>query len=292
MLLALIILEFVKLLINHLGLQTSTTPFEGGNSLYSIITNLALIHSLGVHDGPTWNYPSWSISVEFYTYIIFGVVCISFKKHFLNISAVVAILCALVIINHPDAGMRSTYSYGILRCMYGFFTGVLVYRLFLASAHLRNNLRNAGIIEICALTFALFFIVISHESSTDVFAPVVFGAIVYLFAFESGIISKALNKRAFNLLGTYSYSIYMSHAVILVFVNWLITLVEKLGADIQISMLIDGHQKELLYFENQYVTDLLVVAYLVVVVFTSSLTYKYIEDPGRRYFYSWANKYK
>jgi peptidoglycan/LPS O-acetylase OafA/YrhL len=38
----------------------------------AIWTNVLLIHSLGIHDKLTWNGASWSISTEFYTYLIFA----------------------------------------------------------------------------------------------------------------------------------------------------------------------------------------------------------------------------
>src|SRR5882724_8788344 len=40
--------------------------FSGPNSVEAIISNVLLIQGLHVHDGLTWNMPSWSISVEFY----------------------------------------------------------------------------------------------------------------------------------------------------------------------------------------------------------------------------------
>ena len=51
----------------------SLAPFEPPTrSADTIIANLLLIHSLNVFDFPTWNWPSWSISTEFYTYIVYA----------------------------------------------------------------------------------------------------------------------------------------------------------------------------------------------------------------------------
>jgi len=41
------------------------------NTLYSVVTNLLFLHSFGLHDTVTWNTPSWSISAEFLTNVIF-----------------------------------------------------------------------------------------------------------------------------------------------------------------------------------------------------------------------------
>ena len=34
------------------------------------------LQSLDLHDRLTWNLPAWSISTEFWTYLIFGLICI------------------------------------------------------------------------------------------------------------------------------------------------------------------------------------------------------------------------
>ena len=44
--------------------------FETSN-LSSFISNLFLVHSMGVHAHLSWNYPSWSISTEFFAYIAY-----------------------------------------------------------------------------------------------------------------------------------------------------------------------------------------------------------------------------
>lgn len=46
------------------------------NNLYSFVANVFLLHALGVLDYLSWNGPSWSISAEFYTYLIFGAVLV------------------------------------------------------------------------------------------------------------------------------------------------------------------------------------------------------------------------
>src|SRR5882672_6114316 len=46
-----------------------STPQEAPDT---ILANLLLIHSLHLYDFLTWNGQSWSISTEFYTYVLFA----------------------------------------------------------------------------------------------------------------------------------------------------------------------------------------------------------------------------
>ena len=46
----------------------------------TIAANLLLVQSLHVFDFMTWNIPAWSISTEFYTYILFAACLIALRK--------------------------------------------------------------------------------------------------------------------------------------------------------------------------------------------------------------------
>ena len=46
--------------------------FSGINSPFAAVTNALLLQSLNIHDTLTWNGPSWSISTELWTYVIFA----------------------------------------------------------------------------------------------------------------------------------------------------------------------------------------------------------------------------
>ena len=68
----------------YTGLKAALFAYGFGNEQdfshnhgFSFITNVLLVHSLGLHEELTWNTPSWSISVEFYTYLVFYVLTIS-----------------------------------------------------------------------------------------------------------------------------------------------------------------------------------------------------------------------
>ena len=47
-------------------------PFDDEHSVFAIFTNLTMTHAFGLHPKLTWNHPSWTIAVEFWTYLFFG----------------------------------------------------------------------------------------------------------------------------------------------------------------------------------------------------------------------------
>src|SRR5207253_1794489 len=65
-----------------------STPQDAPNT---ILANLLLIQGLHVYDFLTWNFPSWSISTEFYAYVIFAACLIVLGKH-----ARIALLLAMI----------------------------------------------------------------------------------------------------------------------------------------------------------------------------------------------------
>jgi peptidoglycan/LPS O-acetylase OafA/YrhL len=251
MLAALIGLELVHL-------ATAPSAFTGGRSPFAILTNLLLIQSLGIHDGDTWNGPAWSISVEFYTYLIFAGVCLLARGRLrIVLSAVAALGGAFVLARFSRYGMRETFDWGIARCVYGFFTGVLSYEAW------RHGLRLRGTLwEIAAVGLAILFLTFApgHRALEYLSVPV-FACVVLAFAGEGGALSRLLVTRPVAALGRWSYSIYMTHTLILALV---FSAVPALPSGLY--------------------GDLALLAILAVTVAFSALTWRLIERPGQRFF--------
>src|ERR1700682_1554172 len=111
----------------------------------AITTNLLLIHSFGIHKIFTWNVPSWSISAEWWAYMLFPalVIFINRKKGlaigFLTLFVVAAYLAIMfwiprVNIFDPSAPPRRnldvTFDYGYLRGLAGFISGMLLHKIY------------------------------------------------------------------------------------------------------------------------------------------------------------------
>src|SRR5690606_1003601 len=76
-------LELAKLLASQkAGFTFNHPPFSAENAPSQILPNLLLLHSWTPYtDSLSFNYPSWSISIEFYMYIALFVSVILFRNH-------------------------------------------------------------------------------------------------------------------------------------------------------------------------------------------------------------------
>jgi len=279
--------EFLKLLLVNIGSWNyDTIPFTEEYSVTSLVSNLFLLHSLGIHDTLTWNFPSWSISVEFYTYLVFAVV-IGFThrfKHFLNIQFFLLITISLWILFVNTKNLNyATYELGIFRCIAGFFLGSISYQLFLINKN--RIIPYATILEVSLIIGVYFFIVYLGDNKLSTFAPLLFCLTVLIFSFEQGKVSNLLKIKVIQNLGKWSYSIYMIHALLILIISRSINVLERLSdKKITIEYVTSDKTRELIYIINPYFMDILTVLFLLVLVLISSLTYKYIEIKGNTLF--------
>lgn len=172
------------------------------HSALAIVTNLLMVHAWGVHGALTWNDPSWSISVEWFLYLLFAALALvsAGRARLLTYAGLVA-AGILTLFFFAPSGMGSTFDFGIARGLAGFFMGALI-----ARAPLRPFGTGA---ELAAVLGVVTFVA---SGVAPYVASFVFGAAVYVFAGSQGLVGRALLWRPFVLLGALSYSIYMIHA--------------------------------------------------------------------------------
>ena len=97
------------------------------NNLESLIGNLFLFQTF--FDYNSFNTPSWSISAEYYTYILFAVVLIFFPKRLLLI--ILFLVCIVFFRIYSDVGFGINYTFhSFLDCVYCFFIGLLSCKLY------------------------------------------------------------------------------------------------------------------------------------------------------------------
>lgn len=174
------------------------------HSGFAVITNLLMVHSWSLHQDLTWNSPSWSISVEWALYLLFGIFALMLSeraKPYVYAGLVLASIGTLFFF--APAGMGSTFDYGIARGLAGFFMGCLV---------ARAPLRPFGTIaEVMAVLGVVVFV---GSGVAPYVATFVFGAAVYVFAGSTGVLKRGLEWRPLVWLGDRSYAIYMVHAAV------------------------------------------------------------------------------
>jgi peptidoglycan/LPS O-acetylase OafA/YrhL len=252
---------------------------------YAIITNLLLIHSLGLHDSLTWNFPSWSISTEYYAYLFFALAITIFRRGFFVLMLAVVVLGPVLVAAFSPDNMATSYDYGFIRCLYGFGVGSLfwwIYKNYLhdKKASALEEKYKWTAIEAITVINAVMFVHVAGISVISVIAPLVFCMVIYAFIYEAGYISRLLLSKNFVIIGTLSYSIYMIHAFILVVETRLFAAVQR-NFGIDMFRNIDG----ISYLGgNAFASAVVYVATMALIIGCAFLTYRGIEAPGRDLF--------
>lgn len=251
----------------------STDPLEQ-NSLFTFVSNLLLINSLNINESLSWNCPAWSISVEFFTYIFFFFFAFFSKAIGSSLKYLcVCILAYTLLYKLTGSSLLSTHEFGYLRCVGGFFLGAWIFKT--SKGHKLNiSYIIHGALEILLVTISLYLVYLSQAGKVFQLITIIsFGLTIYLFSIQSsGVLSKALSVKPMIYLGTLSYSIYMIHAIIFALAGHIYKYILKLPTFISD----DGN-----VILNVWYADIINVVLLIIVIFISHFTFKYIESPFR-----------
>lgn len=99
------------------------------NTVWAFLANLGLVHALGLFPDVTWNGPSWSISVEFYTYLVFSILMVTARSQasFALLLGALPIIALGILVTRPEGHFLSVETdYGFFRCVLAFGLGVAV----------------------------------------------------------------------------------------------------------------------------------------------------------------------
>ncbi len=285
--------EFAKLLAATLiGHAFSSPPFaaSGTDIPGAIPTNLLLIHSLGLHDRETWNFPSWSLSVEFATYGVFAALCLlpPVPRRLLTVGAIAA--CAAILALVAPYGMRSTFDYGFVRCLGGFLVGTLCHDAALRWPFPVSPL--PSLVEGLTVGLLVGWLILSAGTAAVLASPLVFGLLIVVFAAERGAISRLLLTRPAQVLAEWSFAIYMTHALVLTFgLAAAHALDGALGDQLFVTIVnpLVGHPGAhpliaVLHLSGPAALCGLAVPYLAAVVVASYAAHGLVEVPGRAAF--------
>ncbi len=260
-------------------------PFSGPMTWEALGINLVMLNSVWLTDGLTWNYPSWSIGAEFLTYGVFAAISAAWPSRSAAVAhcvfAVAAVLCLAVIAAISPDYIDATHDLGFLRCLAGFSVGVLVWRLGARrgepAALARLSGYAAGAIEAALLAAVVAFVIFVGHTPANLASPLLFGIVVYVFAFEKGAVARLFRARLLLLLGLISYSIYMVHAFFAsrVFSGGL-QLLERFAG---FKPFAGGDSR--LFGATPLEGDLMTLLYLILVLAAASVTYRLIERPSQ-----------
>jgi peptidoglycan/LPS O-acetylase OafA/YrhL len=270
-----IVLEFGKLTAFNFGLEFNSAPFSGVSAPSEIVPNLLLVQSwTKLTQEHSFNYPAWSISVEFFMYIIFAATIMCFCKYRLKSWMALSLASFAMLAFGPGIFTEAT-----LRGIECFFAGSVSYALY---RKIEAKTMFVPVIYTALEVFFIVFIVLIVAGSIDfnrILIGLVFCLSTILFAFERGLLSAALKLSTFKHIGALSYSIYLTHAAILFCVISACVVASQIFG-VNMAPMVEGVRK--IDLGGGWASTFGALTVLILVVIVSSFTYRFIEMPGQR----------
>ncbi|WP_407184973.1 acyltransferase family protein [Bradyrhizobium centrosematis] len=232
--------------------------------------NILLLQAWGVTDHLSFNSPSWSISAEFFCYLVFPLLMLFARKvQPVVLGVIVAALYLILAHGHlPIWQERSqmygaNFDYGMLRALPSFLNGILLAILFRMSRpyrHKRMIFAGIGL-------FGLSVLVLNVFAKPDL-AILLFSSAILLTAVGESAFKQFPGACLLGRLGNTSYAIYMLHDAVLIAVFkplwiWLGLRPDQFG--------------------------LFALACCAVLTVIADRTYAYFENPARRLINRWAD---
>jgi len=255
------------------------TAFTGQTAIPTLIANIFLLQ--GLLPEHSWNKASWSISVEFWTYLASAALLYFLRlRRLLPTGIILMIPGALVAVLgdrlpfHVPYGLRQ-----LLDGCLGFGIGLCIYDMRQLGFHLPDNPRNRLLgTAIEAVTIALVLCLSwTFGGRLSLLIYPAFALMIWVFSSQTGYFSRLLLTPPMLLLGTLSYSIYMVHHFVQ---DRILDAIRDQLIPLPLTVLEEGR---IVLAGNALLCDAVTLAMLAMTLLVAYFTYHYVEDPARRW---------
>lgn len=246
-------------------------PF-GVNNGEALMQNVFLVQALGFSgNAETFNYPSWSISTEFYTYGLFALALYFLGRRSLFLASVLAVVASdasLWTLNGEPVHWR-----WMLKCISGFFTGCLVYSAYRHAAKIRLH----PVIQwLPLIALGLYLEVTDHAAHSDLLmAPLSAVLIFTIVQNPESATARILLARPLFWLGRISYSLYLAHASVIMLVTLLLKFL------LHNPRVYEGSKSISAIHLSGFASAIVYTGTIATALCLGWLSFRYIENPGR-----------
>jgi peptidoglycan/LPS O-acetylase OafA/YrhL len=248
-----------------------------GDPWITLFANIAMVSGVLFGWRETLNSPAWSVSVEFFCYLLLFPLLVFLVKRcgakrgmgllFIILAASTTWWMANYQIPHLYFGDFEWQSRFLAKGFLGFAAGFFLCSIF---RKMPSFILRFPAIDLVMLGVLIVFVFTRQGGLPDQYLLYAFPALILFSAYDSGIISEILKCRIFQWLGERSYSIYLWHILVM---GWVVYLI-RIGNEHSSALF--GHG----------IINLAVL--LAVVLGLSDLSYRYFEMPCR----DWIRKHR
>jgi peptidoglycan/LPS O-acetylase OafA/YrhL len=227
----------------------------------SVLTNVLLVHAWAGMD-LTWNYPAWSISAEWFAYLLFPFVALVLPKVGSPRAAVAGVLGCFAAMFTVFVVFPTHWPFPVPLVRVGgeFLAGVFLYLVFRST--LGRGRRWSGIAPLALGCLILVASGLESVGRSAIWSAPLCALVILALARGDGWLNRWLGSRGSVLLGQASYSLYMTHALCqLALVRVLPPeAIAGLGLPVRVAT---------------------VLCYLAVILGTAVAVYRFVEVPSR-----------
>jgi len=181
-------------------------------SIGAFFANLLMLQGIKASE-LSWNYPAWSISIEFMAYLLFPLLLPMIwgapPKLKAALAAILIGLLSYLMLLTSDYFNQWDGPTTLLRCMPEFILGMLTYSLFRS-----GRLHHWMTTDAAAIGLLLALLILLQIGTSDFLAVVVFALFILAAVGNDGRMTILLNATALLWLGELSYSLYLAHGLV------------------------------------------------------------------------------
>lgn len=233
----------------------------------SFFITLLLLNSIGLLDYSGWNVASWSVSAEIFAYLFFFISVFALKRFNLKWFALLSCIsgyCLLYSLEGSNIALINKWAF--LRGISAFCFGWFIYYLYLNVRLLAEHLKYHELFSVVLIILSVSLV--SFSTYFSYVAIFVFGYSVLIFSHrDSSLIGRLLETAWAKALGRWSYSIYMTHMLVLSGLSDVLEHIVKLN----------------LHDMSWVACVVLDIVVFAIIIFVSSLTFRWIEVPARNF---------
>ncbi|PWY54052.1 hypothetical protein DGG96_19040 [Legionella qingyii] len=238
------------------------SPFDQF-SLSKFFYSFFLLNGWGFNASDGWNIPSWSVSSEWFAYLCFPFIAFflgklkSAKSHLVLIACVYLVLFYLAIILNDANQFMLSWNLTLIRVSSEFLVGCCLFNINRQSAPSYT----ADYMVLISFISMVILCILSIASIFDGVIIIMFTFLVYGLSKTGPITTKLFANRTMLYLGKISYSIYLTHYIILMIFNQITkNIIGQPGLILQVTLFL---------------------SYIALTIIFAHLLYNLIEEPIR-----------